>query len=538
MVLTEVPPAPTWVDIGAQSSPGLDLLGLRLPVQYLGSLSLDGVTSVTPSVRYLSFLSWIAHSYASARRPDRAEDYRSFAASAETAIVLGNLLLDRGTPGLIGSDEGGELVDGNRDPLPLEPLVRQLAVRIYANPATQLGLVFPRESGVPGLTQERGLPLALAMADRAASCRLGGLLARGETIESARREDLIELGRLVAVRAIPDAERALLLAAILPPDPRDQDLPRIGSLALLLALASRHRRVPEESDLFEEARAPKRRLPPELHAALDGWLRYSVRDLLAAAGEAAFGKVLRSLEESGGTEHAVEAARVVEARVVAEEKQLRPLRELGLVCSGETLARLRFETFHQRIVGLARTPRAVSGGLARWTGGLDEWTLTSATLDGAAPSLTLLLAAWSLAVLRTEPWTLAKAEPFEGRAGLGASRMGLAEVVGPAVEGLRRRNPTLREAAAEIVYRVVDQHLRVAWSRMATDARRDVAALTSDESLWQRREKPVRAARTASRLAQAIGWLVQLELVGPKGLTAAGRRALDGALARLREASA
>jgi len=106
--------APNWVDSGAEPIRGLDLLGLRLPVQVLGNSLLAGVTTITPTVRYLSIHAWLVHSYAQARQPDRWSDFRSFAATAEAAVVLGNLIFDPGTVGLIGSDKGREI---DRDPV-------------------------------------------------------------------------------------------------------------------------------------------------------------------------------------------------------------------------------------------------------------------------------------------------------------------------------------------------------------------------------------------------------------------------------------
>ena len=50
--------APEWVDSGAVLTDGLDLLGLRLPVQTIGGSLLDGVTTVTPSVRYIYVVSF------------------------------------------------------------------------------------------------------------------------------------------------------------------------------------------------------------------------------------------------------------------------------------------------------------------------------------------------------------------------------------------------------------------------------------------------------------------------------------------------
>ena len=52
-----------WLTSGAVITGGLDLLGLRLPVQFIGGTLLDGVTTVTPSVRYLAFRAWLIHRY-------------------------------------------------------------------------------------------------------------------------------------------------------------------------------------------------------------------------------------------------------------------------------------------------------------------------------------------------------------------------------------------------------------------------------------------------------------------------------------------
>ena len=76
MSVPDTRPAPDWVDIGADVIRGLDLLGLRLPVQTLGYGLLNGVTTITPSIRYLSLHAWIVHGYAQSRGPDRWDDFR------------------------------------------------------------------------------------------------------------------------------------------------------------------------------------------------------------------------------------------------------------------------------------------------------------------------------------------------------------------------------------------------------------------------------------------------------------------------------
>jgi len=85
-------PAPDWITFDANKTQGLDLLGLRAPVQQIGNDLLNGLTSVTPKLRYLSVLTWIAWRYAQARLPDDDDAFTEFAAAQEAVIVMANVL--------------------------------------------------------------------------------------------------------------------------------------------------------------------------------------------------------------------------------------------------------------------------------------------------------------------------------------------------------------------------------------------------------------------------------------------------------------
>src|SRR5689334_16163971 len=85
-------PEPDWVDSGARPTTGVDILGLRQPAQVISNTLLNGITTVSPSVRYLSFRSWIAHHYVQAKLPQNWGQFWDFAASVETAIAYANLL--------------------------------------------------------------------------------------------------------------------------------------------------------------------------------------------------------------------------------------------------------------------------------------------------------------------------------------------------------------------------------------------------------------------------------------------------------------
>ncbi len=99
---------PERITSGADITGGLDRLGRRLPVQAIGGNLLDGVTTVTPSVRYLAFRAWLIHRYGQSGRADSWQAFTDFAARVESALVLGNLIEDRSIGGLIGSNQALE----------------------------------------------------------------------------------------------------------------------------------------------------------------------------------------------------------------------------------------------------------------------------------------------------------------------------------------------------------------------------------------------------------------------------------------------
>src|SRR5262245_53066369 len=100
----QVPP-PEWVSFDANKTQGLDLLGLRAPVQSIGNELLNGLTSVTPKLRYLSVVAWIAWRYSQARLPNEWKAFTEFAAAQEAAIVMANVLHGPDIRNLVGVDK-------------------------------------------------------------------------------------------------------------------------------------------------------------------------------------------------------------------------------------------------------------------------------------------------------------------------------------------------------------------------------------------------------------------------------------------------
>jgi hypothetical protein len=538
MTLPSSRPEPSWVDSGAAVINGLDLLGLRLPVQNIGNSLINGVTTITPLVRYLSFRAWIIHAYVQAQMPDQWKSFREFASQAEAAIALGNMMVNPSVVNVIGADEARELVSSGADPLPLKALVKQLGVNIYGNPSEQLRLTFIDKSEVPGLTKERGLPLAKQVQEHLSRCRLGRELAKGAPLDYAERAGLEEFGALASVADIPGVERDLLVSAILPESPSIKERPRLATYGTLLFLADRLGRLPHEKDLFTAAVSPAETLPKDLHPVLDGWIKYCVRDLVAASHESVLRaaiRVLESLQPEPGA--SVPAGDVIRDLVGRVGEQSEALRELGVLSQGESPLDLSFRQVFERVEKLTAEGLSEHHGLRGWQGRLHEVMTYGTALASDAGAVAVLPVAWILAVRRAEAGVSNGVEDFQSLSHQGWARVGLREVIIPSVRAFLREDWAYGRVMADLARRTVEQHLRVSWSRMAGDPRRDVAVLTSDGDRWSYR-KVFYAGRTASRIREAVGWLRQLGLADERGLTADGRAALARSLDTLRREDA
>ena len=152
--------APTWINSGAKVTGGLDLLGLRLPVQTIGGTLLNGITTITPSIRYLGIRAWMILRYGQTGLPDSWASFTESSARLETAIVLANLHQDNSISGLIGANQALERLHSNTTTLSTAPLVQAPASTIYAGPSDQLRISGTRGEAVPGLDALRGMPLA------------------------------------------------------------------------------------------------------------------------------------------------------------------------------------------------------------------------------------------------------------------------------------------------------------------------------------------------------------------------------------------
>lgn len=352
-------------------------------------------------------------------------------------------------------------------------------------------------------------------------------MAKGEPLDYAERDALEEFGALASVNDIPGAERDLLVSAILPERPSDRERPRLATYTALLFLADSLGRVPNEKDLFAAAVSPAGALPEELHTVLDGWVKYCVRDLVAAAHEAvlrAVVDVLKDLQPEDGA--SVSAGNVIRSLVGRVGEHSEALSELGILAPGESPLDLSFRQVFERVERLTAEGLSEHHGLRGWQGRLHEVATygTALSSDKGAGAAAVLPVAWALAVRRAEVGVLGGVEDFQLLSQQGWARVGLREVIIPSVQTFLREDRPYGRVMADLARRTVEQHLRISWTRMAADPRRDVAVLTSDGERWSHR-KSFRDGRTASRLHQAAGWLRQLGLVDERGLTADGRAA-------------
>jgi len=539
MQLPDSAPAPEWVELGAKPNRGLDLTGLRLPVQAIGNSLLDGITTITPSVRYVSFYSWIALSYLNSRGPDNWRSFRSFAEPTETAIAIGNILRNRQVTGVVGALGAARVVDAAADPVPLTALVEQSAVNIYFNPCLQLKFLMAPQLEVPGLSTERGVPLAEFIGNAVGKTGLGVRFSSGEIISDASLSDLKEFGDATYLSGITEQESDLIINGLLPVTPKSgEELRRIGTYGCVLGIADVLGGIPAEDDFFEEAQQVHRTLPAALQGVLNGWFRYLIRDSIAVGHEYLLQELTQTLLMVSQSRTGVPSREVIGVLLQDVQTQNDALDAVGLLHPGEHAREITFNQLYSRIDESTGGDRIVNEGLSRWSGPISELAVIAVIRSSPAKSLALLPVIWCIAAIRASSWPDPPSNPFDGRGGIGWNSIGIHEVIIPTVKKWADENCPLSRVMAELALRTIEQHLRVSWSRMAVDVGHDVALLTTEGERWQPRigEKHVadyRAGRSASRIYQVINWLQQLNLIDKTGLTLRGKAAYQRALSTL-----
>src|SRR5258708_3273935 len=367
-------PAPDWVSFEADETGGLDLLGLRAPVQVLGNALFDGVTTVTPRLRYMSVISWIVWRYAQARLPEERSSFFDFAAAQESAFVMANRSTSRSIIQLVGAEGADKELDTSKKRLDLKRLTKNIAFNIYVASSRQLNLTKQADSGLNKLSEQRGEALAKEFDKVIQGSAYGARLAKRPRIDKISRDELDELAGPLAVAAIPRGERDTLIDAVVPSKPIDAaEWRRLRNYALLLWLVQTKEASFGEGDVFYVAQHPPGELPRCPAPTVDGVLAYLVRDSLAVFHEAVFGAVMRQLDRDHAIRNAPALANEMGAAPVASAPQKGDaLRHFRILKKGETVEGLSFRTVLERVQNLCSKSRTVTDGLARWEGRLSQ----------------------------------------------------------------------------------------------------------------------------------------------------------------------
>lgn len=521
-------PALEWIESQGRMADGLDLLGLRLPVQLISGSLLNGVTTISPRVRYLTIRSWIIKAFSESELLNDSSTFNLFAGRVEAALALSILLVNRNTIYIPGSDKGRTIIDESVDPIPIEQLLTQTAFKAYTGPSYDLFLNYYADNGVPGLTRERGEPLALAFETQISQTRFLEILKNDPEFSSLSRDVLMELGEAINIDDVSGIERELLLKAILPSEPHEKavitlrkEINRLGVYTYLLELAKQVKRPPEETDVFDLALQPDPQVSELLLPILDGYLRYRIRDLLSVVHEAVLGEVCAELGGFGGS---ISSNQIV-GNLLGEHVNT-ALRKFDLITEGELFVNVRYRDLFTRIEAMVGEMVSVRG-INRWASRFDESAVIKTVLDNQAASVGLQPVAWMLCQLRVGDYDLGNYPDLEILSRQGQARLGLQQIILKQHQMWMEENPSLDQVIAWQIQRTVDQHLRIAWSRMFTDVNKDVAILASDGDTWMHRGKDYVGGRTASRISQAINWLRQLQLIDKAGLTAVGETVLQ-----------
>ncbi len=536
-------PSPEYVELDVRLTRGVDLLGLRYCAQVIGESLLNGITTITPLIRYLSFRTWLIDCYIRAvpPPPDRWRTFVEYAQRAEAVFALANLVQDRSTRSLVGSEEALRRLNVGQGPYALGAFTQQAAVNAYARASDQLRLTRGEGNrGMPALGIEYGVPLVQAVEAAFASTRIGQRIRAMEPLETVTEDELKEFGAVAWVKSIPDAERDALLAALLPERPETTDLSRMATYAALLSLAGEMEEGSgrlQEMRLFAEAVAVERTTPEILHDVLDRWALYTVRDAIAVTAEYALAAIVGTLdrldEEGIGVRDDLVVRRLLEE---SGDDQIGALRELGLGNPNDDIATLRLATLADRVAQATYEKRTVSRtGVQRWAGELTEVTVLNATPGLRRGCLVAGLVAWLLAEIRVGDAVRRGVPEVAPLSHEGATRFGLEQVVLPRLNEWRARDLTVAEVLAEYAHLVIDQHLRIVWARLSQTPQRDVSVLLRDGDRIVRRSH-FDPGRTASRVPEAIGWLQQLGLLREGVLTPFGGDVLDRTLQSLSRA--
>jgi hypothetical protein len=346
--------------------------------------------------------------------PDEWSSFELYAAKIEAAVAIGNLLNNPKTSGLVGLDDAVTKIALQSSAVRLEALVQQLATRTYTGPSNALQITWSRDPGIPGLTEERGLPLADAVHGLVSHTAFVRQFTKDSTNSDFPKDVLREFGAAFPVHRPVAGERKVLLDSLFPQG-LVEEIGELSTYRLLLELAKLHGRKVTPDDVFAAAISPPTELRVAYKTCFDGWLWYLTRDVLAVTHEAVMKVVVEELRTSARSHKADELLTSLVRRDAELEQQLRSF--LLLRAGSNPLDRPLSE-----LVELVRNATSArTGDPARWSGPLQETFVIRAALSAGVGAIALLPLAWLLVRERvnsstTIPETYRGLLSYQGRA--------------------------------------------------------------------------------------------------------------------------
>ncbi|MDZ7721631.1 MAG: hypothetical protein U5R06_02095 [candidate division KSB1 bacterium] len=455
---------------------------------------------------------------------------QEFAARIEAALVMGTILNNNNTMQLVGSEKAHQLLKDSNGTVSLEKLVNQIAFSLYASPAEQLkiGITDP-ESGLPGLSKERGIPLAESIENKLVQTAFYDKLVHNPDIDKAGVDELKEFAQILDIHHIPADEKELLINCIIPGIPQIDEINRVATYTLLLQLAQDKNQMLEVDDILSASMRPQKYDMELFHNMKNGWLAYLIRDMLAVVHESTFRLVTNII-------HKIKDKQPPHYRIVLQElfshqnELIDQFDELHILNDEKDLQNFSFIEFEKQI-DKQLTNKSYHAGLARWENGLNELQIIESSLHSDFYNLLLLPACWVLAARRIDPETQTD---FNQQLSIRGGRFELTTILSK-LEQYRTENWKLLDVCTDLVTSTVQQHLNIVMSRMQNRSE-NVAVIYKENECWLPvNDKTFEGGRTVSRFKQAIGWLHQLGLVDEKGITGNGINILHKGLKLLSE---
>ena len=209
------------------------------------------------------------------------------------------------------------------------------------------------------------------------------------------------------------------------------------------------------------------------------------------------------------------------------------LKSIGLIANSESYEKITFRDIYEKIKNAVQTESTFVEGLYRWANqSISEPELIDRIQSKNLGIVSLIPIVWLIAYFRLKDGIDKDSRTINLLSRGGWGRVGLKEVIFPIIKEWEQKDPLYSQVVGELIGRTVDQHVRIAWSRMATDIKKDVSVLSVDGDKWKYKKDFV-SGRTASRLTEATGWLRQLKLINNNGITSDGKEILKRGYASL-----